>query len=31
VKDAPVLVLDDLGAEAGQNAPFEVNWAQDKV
>jgi DNA replication protein DnaC len=31
VKDAPVLVLDDLGAEAGQNAAFEVSWAQDKL
>lgn len=31
IKNAPVLVLDDLGAEAGQNAPFEVSWAQDKV
>jgi DNA replication protein DnaC len=31
VKDAPVLALDDLGAEAGQNAAFEVSWAQDKV
>jgi len=31
VKEAPVLVLDDLGAEAGQSAPFEVSWAQDKV
>ena len=24
-------MLDDLGAEAGQSAPFEVSWAQDKV
>lgn len=31
VKDAPVLVLDDLGAEARHNAAFEVSWAQDKV
>ena len=31
LKDAPVLVLDDLGAEAGHTAPFEVSWAQDKI
>jgi DNA replication protein DnaC len=31
LKDALVLVLDDLGAEAGHHALFEVSWAQDKV
>jgi DNA replication protein DnaC len=31
IKNAPILALDDLGAEAGQNVPFEVSWAQDKA
>ena len=31
VKEAPVLVLDDLGAEAGRHVSFDVSWAQDKV
>jgi len=31
IKDASILVLDDLGAEAGRAAPFEVSWAHDKV
>ncbi len=32
VKDVPVLVLDDLGAEArGQQGPMDVTWAQDKL
>lgn len=33
VKDAPVLVLDDLGAHSQGRAgtPFEVTWAEDKL
>ena len=33
VKDAPVLVLDDLGAEgqSGAGGAFVVTWAQDKL
>jgi DNA replication protein DnaC len=31
IKDASVLVLDDLGAEANQDAPASVTWAQDKL
>ncbi len=31
VKDAPLLVLDDLGAEAGRGDSYEVTWAQDKL
>jgi DNA replication protein DnaC len=31
VKDAPVLVLDDLGAESGHGEQYEVTWAQDKL
>ncbi|MBN1891129.1 MAG: ATP-binding protein [Thermoflexales bacterium] len=33
VKNAPVLVMDDLGAEnhGGSGQPFEVTWAHDKL
>ncbi len=31
VRAAPVLVLDDLGAEAQRSEPYGVSWAQDKL
>jgi len=31
VKEAPVLILDDPGAEAGRESPYEVSWAHDKL
>ena len=31
IKDATVLVLDDLGAEANHESPASVTWAQDKL